>query len=212
MHGMNARICHTLALIGLFCLAGCFFTSETPLIAEDEAIQPFTAETAVTLWSQEPNDPAIWTRETNPDGTPTTVRWQLQDGDYLLTDGSGDAAGDRFVVRLMTLEEGGRTLIVQVGSPEEPGEYIYGLALIGEAGRLYFDLPSPDEMDAGLAERLECARTASQSCQLSSRDDLRLKMAALAEDVHYEGYMKFDLADGVTLPPEDAAERVSAEE
>jgi len=195
MHGMKARTRHTLALIGLIWLAGCFFTSETPLIAEDDAIQPFPADTEATLWSQEPNDPAIWTQETNSDGSPGTVRWQLQDGDYLLTDGSGGSAGDRFVVRLMTLEEGGRTLIAQVGSPEEPGEYIYGLALLGEAGRLYVDLPSPDEMDAGLAERLECARTASQSCQLSSRDDLRRAMAALAEDVRYEGYMKFDVAD-----------------
>jgi len=209
---MTTRTRHIFALIGLIWLAGCFFASETPLIAEDDAIQPFPADTEATLWSQEPNDPAIWTRETDPDGTTATVRWQREGGDYRLTDGSGGATGDRFVVRFMTLEEGGRTLVFQVGSPDEPGQYIYGLALIGEAGRLYVDLPSPDEMDAGLAERLECARTASQSCQLSSRDDLRLTMAALAEDVRYEGYMKFDVADWVALPPEDAADRVSAEE
>lgn len=181
-------------LIGCLLLSACFFQSENELISEDDAAFPFPDAAVVTFWSQDKGDPAVWTMETGPDGGADTGDWSRAGSYYLLS----DAGGDTFQLRFTPLGEWSRTLLVQVGNPNEPGEFLYAIAMMGGEGRLYVDIPSPVDMDVELAEQLGCGRSSQSSCELTRLEDALEVMLSFSGSMQYEGYLKLDPA------PEDA--------
>jgi len=185
------------SLLGCLLLSACFFESETALISEEDAVYPFPDAALATFWSQEAGDPAVWTKETGTDDEADTGDWSREGSDYVLSDTGG---GDTFQLRFAPLSEGSRTLLVQVGNPDEPDEFLYAVAMMGGEGRLYVDIPSPASMDVGLAEELGCARSSQSICDLTRFEDAIRVMQSFASSVQYEGYLKLDPAPEDTGP------------
>lgn len=185
------RIVCTVFLTALL-LSGCFFVSHQPLIPDNEAIYPFPETADVTFWSQDASDPAIWNMETSADDKPESGSWRRVGSHYELTDPSGNS--ETFRLRFVPLEEGSRTLLIEISNPADQAELMYGLVLVGKEGRLYVSLPSPGDLDNEAALRLGCSRSSSSSCAFSTYEEALDVMLTISRSASYTGYLKLNPA------------------